>query len=128
MADVVDVERLGRRLHRIRQERGLTLKKLSQQTGISIATLSRIERGGSKDVGAGTVIALTEWMGVDLEKFKEVPTPPSIRRTKTVETTPEIVELYLRADKNLSRKTATLLANLFRTAYVSLSKEMNGKD
>ncbi|MFD8547576.1 helix-turn-helix domain-containing protein [Streptomyces sp. NPDC059649] len=39
---------VGPRLRRIRQERGVTLAALSEATGISVSTLSRLESGGRK--------------------------------------------------------------------------------
>ncbi|MEV0275333.1 XRE family transcriptional regulator [Streptomyces sp. NPDC050610] len=39
---------VGPRLRRVRQERGVTLTELSQETGISVSTLSRLESGGRR--------------------------------------------------------------------------------
>lgn len=39
---------VGPRLRRVRQERGVTLAALSETTGISVSTLSRLESGGRK--------------------------------------------------------------------------------
>ncbi|MFG2135901.1 helix-turn-helix domain-containing protein [Streptomyces sp. NPDC048650] len=39
---------VGPRLRRLRQERGVTLGALSEATGISVSTLSRLESGGRK--------------------------------------------------------------------------------
>ncbi|MGW1791984.1 helix-turn-helix domain-containing protein [Streptomyces tubercidicus] len=39
---------VGPRLRRLRQERGVTLTALSEATGISVSTLSRLESGGRK--------------------------------------------------------------------------------
>lgn len=42
------VANVGPRLRRVRQERGVTLASLSEVTGISVSTLSRLESGGRK--------------------------------------------------------------------------------
>ncbi|KOG87639.1 helix-turn-helix domain-containing protein [Streptomyces varsoviensis] len=39
---------VGPRLRRVRQERGLTLAELSQETGVSVSTLSRLESGARR--------------------------------------------------------------------------------
>lgn len=124
MAVGIDVERLGRRLRRFREEKGLTLKDVFNATDISVASLSRIERGASKDLDAGTFTALAKWMGIKSDEFrrgaKVRPAPPG---GTGAESTPEAVELYLRADKNLDERAASLLAEMFRAAYDRLSKE-----
>jgi len=122
MAEAIDVERLGRRLRRVRDERDLTLQDVAKEADVSIATLSRIERGGSKDIDAATLIALTNWLRVKPNEFTEAANPPRLVN-KSAATTPEAVELYLRADKNLDKRTAHLLAEMFRAAYAHASKK-----
>ena len=60
MPEPIDVGRLGQRLRRARRYRGVTLEDVFKRTGISVATLSRVERAGSKDFpqagGAGRTI------------------------------------------------------------------------
>src|SRR5947208_4072437 len=49
MANDEDVlESVGPRLRALRTERGTTLAQLSETTGISVSTLSRLESGGRK--------------------------------------------------------------------------------
>jgi len=127
MPEGIDVERFGQRLRRVRGQRGMKLKAVSKATGVSVATLSRIERGGSKDIEGGTLVLLAEWMGADADEFKATSAPPISRNQPVPESTPEVVELYLRADKNLEKKTAALLAKMFKTAYDTLSKEGSKK-
>src|ERR1700722_4301531 len=122
MAEPVDVERLGQRLRRVRAQRSFTLEKLSSETGVSVATISRVERGGSKEIDAGTLVSLCKWMGVRSEEFRPGAAPPKPPGGKAAASTPEAVELYLRADKNLEPRTAALLAEMFRAAYEKLSK------
>jgi len=122
MAEPVDVERLGQRLRRVRAQRSFTLEKLSSETGVSVATISRVERGGSKEIDAGTLVSLCKWMGVRSEEFRPGADPPKLPGGKAAASTPEAVELYLRADKNLEPRTAALLAEMFRAAYEKLAK------
>jgi transcriptional regulator with XRE-family HTH domain len=60
MPEPVDVERLGQRLRRARKDQQATLEDVSKATGVSVATLSRVERGGSKDIDAGTLVSVCE--------------------------------------------------------------------
>src|SRR5439155_26843418 len=101
MAQGIDVEWLGIRLRRVREERNLTLKEVSEEIGITIPTLSRIERGGSKDIQSGTLLTLTEWLDSGAAKSKK----KLMSHEKLAQETPDIVELHLRADKKLDKKT-----------------------
>src|SRR5205809_1097619 len=105
MPQGIDPEWLGERLRGRRLERELTLQQVSEQTGISVATLSRIERGAAKSLKSDTLLTLTEWMGTEVEMLRKEP-HPVVEKGKTIDYTPDIVELHLRADKNLDRKTA----------------------
>lgn len=122
MPEPVDVERLGHRLRRARKDRGLRLDDVFKTTGVSIATLSRVERGGSKDIDAGTLVSLCKWLGVRPEEFRPGAEPLKTSGQRAPASTPEAVELYLRADKNLDQRTAALLAEMFRAAYDALAK------
>ena len=116
MAEGIDVEWIGNRLQRLRKQRGLTLREVFAETKIPIPTLSRIERGAAKSLDSATLLALSEWMGISTADIRG--TPSLIRKHgKEIQATPDIVEIHLRADKNLSKETASSLATLFRTAY-----------
>ena len=119
----IDPEWLGQRLRQIRKDRGLTLRQVSEQTGISTATLSRIERGAVRGLESDTLLMLSEWMGTEVEQLKAEP-PPIKQGDKTLDYTRDIVELHLRADKRLDKKTAAALANLFRTVYKQLTEKL----
>jgi transcriptional regulator with XRE-family HTH domain len=111
-----DVRWISERFQRVRKERGLTLRQVFEQTGIPIATLSRIERRAAKELKSATLIGLTNWMGISTEELHAK--PAAVKKSgKTVSETPDIVELHLRADKKLETDTAAALASLFRTAY-----------
>lgn len=122
MAESIDIARLGERLRRVRTQRGLALRQVADATKISIPTLSRIERGGANDLESGTLLALSKWLGTPVEKLadKSLPKPPGSEGTLE---TPEVVELYLRADRKLNKKTAEALANMFRTAYETVAQQ-----
>ncbi|MBZ5697623.1 MAG: helix-turn-helix domain-containing protein [Acidobacteriia bacterium] len=117
MAEGIDVARLGRLVHRKRRKDGLSLRQLAEITDLKIPTLSRIERGASKDIESATLLALSEWLGKDLNELREQKPKPIVRGGKDLEQTPEILDVYLRADKNLNRDTAHALSELFKAAY-----------
>jgi transcriptional regulator with XRE-family HTH domain len=123
MPQGIDPEWLGERLRGVRLERDLTLQEVAEQTGISVATLSRIERGACKSLKSDTLVTLADWMGVEVKMLQKEP-PPVLQKGKVVGSTPDIVELHLRADKNLDRKTATALAKLFRSVYEQLTQQI----
>jgi len=124
MADGIDVARLGRLVRKKREEDDLSLRDLAQITKMKIPTLSRIERGASKDVATASLLALSEWLAEDWEELRSQKPKPIVRKKKVVEHTPDIVEVYLRADKNLDRQTAEALSHLFRNAYDNYMKSL----
>lgn len=126
MPQGIDPEWLGERLRGVRQRRKLTLQEVAAQTGISVATLSRIERGACKSLKSDTLVTLTDWMGTEVEMLKKEPSTV-VQQGKLLHYTPDIVELHLRADKNLDRKTATALANLFRSVYEQLREQTGNR-
>jgi transcriptional regulator with XRE-family HTH domain len=115
MVDGINIKLLGEHLRRLRKERKLRLIHVHDQTRVSIASLSRIERGGSKELDSATLFKLCDWMKLPVEMFKNTPGLPA--RLRRSESTADLVELHLRADRKLDKKTADALAMMFRTAY-----------
>lgn len=125
-ARVVRIEDLSRLIQAKRKAEGLTLEQVALRTGLSAATLSRLERQRIATRGEGrtaapdtrTLAALTRWIGVPIERVIDRgdeamdtgphPTDPS---------TPDVVEAHLRADRNLDAETAAALGRMFRAAY-----------
>ncbi len=127
MPQGIDPEWLGRQLQETRKKRGLTLQAVSGQTGISVATLSRLERAESATLKSDTLVTLMDWIGTEVELLRREPLPV-MDKGKAVTKLPDIVELHLRADKRLDRKTATALASLFRSVYEQVAKQTKKKD
>jgi transcriptional regulator with XRE-family HTH domain len=122
VAEPVDVTVLGERLKRARKAQHVTLKDVAKLTEISIATLSRIERRETKSVDSPTLLALAKWMGARASEFVARPELETGHITQH-RTTPDVVELHLRADRNLDKATAIALSKMFRAAYESLAEE-----
>jgi transcriptional regulator with XRE-family HTH domain len=71
MAEDADIDRLvAGRLRQVRQDRGLTLTQLAQATGISIAHLSRIEKG-ERQPSIGSLLQLARAYGTSIGALVE---------------------------------------------------------
>ncbi|HEX8706879.1 MAG TPA: helix-turn-helix transcriptional regulator [Pyrinomonadaceae bacterium] len=122
--NLVNTGELGRAIRRKREEQGLSLRDVADETGVSASTLSRIENGTGKP-DADNIARLTTWLNVPMERIMGG-RPASDEAAKAVvyfpqESTPEIVEAHLRADRNLTPETAKALSELFRVAYSQFS-------
>ena len=125
---LINTEELGRAIRRRREELGLSLRDVADQTNVSASTLSRIENGTGKP-DADNIARLTNWLDMPLERI--LGRREDNNEAKAVvyyphESTPEIVEAHLRADRNLSPETADALSQLFRVAYSQFSRTEPG--
>lgn len=73
---------LGPRIRALRLKRQLSLADVAAETGVSEATMSRIETGHSQ-VSAPHLYGLARLFGVDLADFFRDPTPQTARRSLT---------------------------------------------
>ena len=123
---LVNTVELGRAIRRKREEMGLSLRDVADETGVSASTLSRIENGTGKP-DADNIARLTGWLNMPMERVMGAPRPDmESAATAAVhyfpqEATPDIVEAHLRADRNLTPETAKALSELFRVAYAQFS-------
>ena len=121
---LVNTEELGRAIRRRREELGLSLRDVADRTDVSASTLSRIENGTGKP-DAENIARLTAWLDVPMERILAGRHADSETAKAVVyfphESTPEIVEAHLRADRNLTPETASALSELFRVAYTQFS-------
>ncbi|MFN2454245.1 MAG: helix-turn-helix domain-containing protein [Pyrinomonadaceae bacterium] len=118
--NIVNTVELGRAIRRKREDEGLSLRDVADKTNVSASTLSRIENGTGKP-DADNIARLTEWLNVPMERIMGGRRQEGDAAQPVVyfpqETTPEIVEAHLRADRNLTPETAKALSELFRVAY-----------
>lgn len=120
----VNTAELGTAVRRRREERELSLRDVADQTGVSASTLSRIENGTGKP-DADNIARLAAWLDMPIERVMH-PGARAATDPKPVvyyphESTPEIVEAHLRADRHLTPQTAKALSELFRVAYAQFS-------
>ncbi|HAF13295.1 MAG TPA: hypothetical protein DCK93_21290 [Blastocatellia bacterium] len=122
---LINTQELGRAIRRRREESQLSLRDVADQTNVSASTLSRIENGTGKP-DADNIARLTTWLDVPLERILSSGRDTADEAKAVVyyphESTPEIVEAHLRADRNLSPETADALSALFRVAYSQFSR------
>ena len=123
---LVNTVELGRAIRRKREELGLSLRDVADETQVSASTLSRIENGTGKP-DADNIARLTAWLDMPVERIMSAPRTASGEGGASAvvyfpqESTPNIVEAHLRADRNLSPETAKALSELFRVAYQQFS-------
>jgi transcriptional regulator with XRE-family HTH domain len=122
---LVNTVELGRAIRRKREEMGLSLRDVADETGVSASTLSRIENGTGKP-DADNIARLTGWLNVPMERVMGNRAAAGDAEDKAVvyfpqEAMPDIVEAHLRADRNLTPETAKALSELFRVAYQQFS-------
>ncbi len=92
--------------------RNTNWKAVSDQTGISQSTLSRMSQGRQPD--AASLTALSAWSGINPVEFIAAP-----------KNDPEPVAMMsrlLRADPNLDRHGADALEAIIKTAYENLKR------
>jgi len=110
------VAHIGALVQAKRREQKLGLRAASEQSGISASTLSRLERGVATSLpDVETLSKLSTWLQVPVGSLMaaELPTQEAAPDLST----PEVVEVHLRADKNLSRETAEALSKMFKLLY-----------
>lgn len=120
----VNTAELGSAIRRRREQHGLSLRDVADETGVSASTLSRIENGTGKP-DADHIAALAAWLDMPIERVMHHGARATNDPKPVVyyphESTPEIVEAHLRADRHLTPQTAKALSELFRVAYAQFS-------
>jgi transcriptional regulator with XRE-family HTH domain len=111
------VDQVGEELRKRRQAAGWSLKIMEEKTGISAATLSRLERGSTPDVP--TMDKAAKWLGVVIQTAGE-----SLAEVNTDEDLLQTIEVHLRANKKLSTRLAKSIAESFATVMeLEIAKE-----
>jgi len=121
----INTAELGGAVRRRREQQGLSLRDVADETGVSASTLSRIENGTGKP-DADNIARLAGWLDMPIERVMHRGHGSASDPKPVVyyphESTPEIVEAHLRADRHLSPETAKALSELFRVAYKQFSQ------
>src|SRR5207244_9510310 len=109
----VNTSELGDAVRRRREQKGMSLRDVAEETAVSASTLSRIENGAGKP-DADNIARLTAWLDMPMERVLGGRRPDADEAAAVIyyphESTPEIVEAHLRADRNLTPETAAALS------------------
>ena len=98
-----------------RASRGLTWKQVSEQSGVSASTLTRMAQGKNPDVDG--LAALLAWSGLTSDAFVRSHSSP-----RSAEPLAKALA-YFRRDPRLSSESATMLEGLVTAAYERLTRE-----
>lgn len=112
----LDVDALLAALNAHRESKKLSWRKLAAAVGTSPSTFTRMREGKRPDVDSFG--ALVKWLGVPAEHFLHPTRHASA--AKRDQPTMAMIATYLRADKNLTKKSAEALEDIIRAAYESL--------
>jgi len=106
MAVTVSVDQLGAELKRRREELGISLRAVEEDTKISAATLSRVERGSIPEMPI--LERLAQWLGVNIcaagEQTPSIKTDDDLKRT---------IAVHMRANKKLPKEVAQAIVDGF---------------
>lgn len=106
MAVSMTVDQLASELRRRRVEQDLSLRQVEEVTGISAATLSRIERGSKPEFAVITKLA--HWLGVNV-----VAAGAETNSIRTDDDLKKAIHVHLRAKKNLPEEVAHSIVEAF---------------
>jgi transcriptional regulator with XRE-family HTH domain len=112
-----DIDAFFGALESKKSEQDISWRRLADQLEISDHTVfTRMSRGQVPP--ATTLLTLSGWLGVPLERFAtgEVEAPDSRQDTL------EAIHSYLRADKALAPESADAIASVLRAAYNQLAE------
>lgn len=107
-----DISALGAVLKARRREKRLSLRDLADQTGVSLNTLSRVERGHVPDLK--NFQRIVDWLELPAEHFLA-----PMGKTST----PEVIARHLRSDQRLSNEAVTKMLALVEEMYHRLVGE-----
>jgi transcriptional regulator with XRE-family HTH domain len=108
---------LGSALRSRRRKRGMSLRDLQNETGVSFNTLSRVERGFVPDLR--NYERIVQWLGLPSGAFLS-----GVSEGKTDNTpTPTVIAQHLFADRHLSASDASAIAELVGEMYKQLAVE-----
>jgi transcriptional regulator with XRE-family HTH domain len=109
-------------------EEDLSLRDVAREAKVSAATLSRILQKGKKPPrpDVDTLARIIQWLGIPLEKIIDTSVPTQKANGPRRDTL-ELIQVHLRADKNLSVEAARAIADMVKAAYRQFSKPSRGR-
>src|SRR4051812_26867405 len=111
MRDDFDTKALYAALDSHRDAKGMNWKEVAEQTGVNASTLTRMAQGKLPD--AKGLAALFQWSGFTADEFMR---GTSAGKRNEPETLAKITAV-LRADKTLSKESASAIEQILKAAY-----------
>ena len=121
MENAVNATELAKLIRRRRQSRALTIRSAATEADVSPATLWRAEKG-EPPTDIRVINRLCHWLGIPASRvMTSVNSVESHNNNRiqhgTGESTAEMIEAHLRADRDLDPETAAALGDAFRRLY-----------
>ncbi len=111
-----------------RKKEGLGLRAAAEKAHVSASTLSRLERGILSSLpDFETITNLSKWLEIPVSSILSEQEAPKKKNAPPPIETPEQIEVYLRADKNLTPETADALYKSFRILYDQFTSKESKK-
>jgi transcriptional regulator with XRE-family HTH domain len=110
----LDVEALYKALDARRKSRELSWRDVAREAGVSPSTLTRMAQGKRPDVDG--FAALVTWLGVSADSYLR----PSLRakdKSKKAPDTMAMISTFLRANKDLDKKSVDALEDILQAAW-----------
>jgi transcriptional regulator with XRE-family HTH domain len=122
----IDLDQLAEHVQWKMDQEDLSLREAAAAAHVSPATLSRILRKGKKrpQPDTGTLVHILNWVKVPIENI--VDSPISAKKSRSKDETLEVIEVHLRADRNLSPEAAKVITQMVRAAYKQFTKQRRG--
>lgn len=120
----VKLQELADRMKRKRALDGLTLREAAAKSHVSLGTYHRAEKDAKGVPDLATLLSICGWLGINVDDIlEEKPESRKHKKYQAQQSTPDLVEAYLRADKKLSPQTARALADVFKAAYEHFAEQ-----
>jgi len=111
-----DVEAFYNSLDKIRNDQGITWKKVADTAKISASTLTRMAQGKRPDVDS--MAALADWSNLNVDNYIV-----GTDKIKTNKSSIEEVSALFRADSTLDADAVTAIDAIVRAAHENLRKK-----
>lgn len=116
MKPEIDTTALYSALLEKKEEEGLSWRAVAAQLGLHSSIFTRLYKGSRPDMD--TVLVLTSWLGVPVERFLSGQAAARDERRETM----VAIGTHLRADRRLTPESADAIAAVVKAAYDQLAE------
>lgn len=116
MKTEIDTTALYSALLEKKEEEGLSWRAVAGQLGLHSSVFTRLYKGSRPDTD--TVLVLTGWLGVPVERFLSGQAAARDERRETM----VAIGTHLRADRRLTPESADAIAAVVKAAYDQLAE------